>query len=188
MIEQCRDAVAWAVRNAASFGGDPDRVYIAGHSSGAHLASTVLMTDWERRGLPAGTVKGALLMSGMYDLYPAMLSSRGKYVQISAQEQAAASVMRHLDKIACPVAIVWAVNDSPEFRRQSSTFAEALEGMGRLAESNPVIHRHPLHRAPAARHPGHPSQPDSVLANEYLRARSPRSPTPDTPAGRLVIG
>jgi hypothetical protein len=51
MIEQCREAVDWTVRNAASFGGDPDRVYLAGHSSGAHLASCVLLgnTGAQRR-------------------------------------------------------------------------------------------------------------------------------------------
>jgi arylformamidase len=162
MIEQCRDAVAWAVRNAASFGGDPDRVYIGGHSSGAHLASTVLITDWEKRGLPPDTVKGALLMSGMYDLYPAMLSARGKYVQITAQEQAAASVMRHLDQITCPVAVVWAISDSPEFRRQSSTFAEALEGMGRLASRTPLF-----------------------TANHFTEPR--QLDTPDSPLSRVLF-
>jgi arylformamidase len=50
MIEQCRSAVEWAVRNAASFGGDPNRVYTSGHSSGSHLASCVLTTDWTKRG------------------------------------------------------------------------------------------------------------------------------------------
>jgi arylformamidase len=40
-----REAVDWTVRNAASIGGDPDRVYLAGHSSGAHLASCVLLGD-----------------------------------------------------------------------------------------------------------------------------------------------
>lgn len=35
------DAVAWTIDNAESFGGDPDRVSIIGHSSGAHLVSIV---------------------------------------------------------------------------------------------------------------------------------------------------
>ena len=75
MIEQCREAVDWTVRNAASFGGDPDRVYLAGHSSGAHLASCVLLGD--------PPIKGALLISGMYDLHAPMLSARSKYVKIT---------------------------------------------------------------------------------------------------------
>src|SRR5436189_205111 len=46
MVEQVRRATAWAYKNAASFGGDPNRIYVAGRSSGAHLAGTVLITDW----------------------------------------------------------------------------------------------------------------------------------------------
>jgi arylformamidase len=133
MVEKCRLALEWTVRNAASFGGDPARVFLAGHSSGAHLAACVLITDWKSRGLPVDAIKGALLMSGMYDLYPVLLSSRGSFLHVTAEEQAAFSPMRHLDGITCPVAISSADEDSPEFKRQSSVFADALQGMGRLA-------------------------------------------------------
>src|SRR5438105_6746070 len=37
MVEQVRRAVAWTYRNAASFGGDANRLYVSGRSSGAHL-------------------------------------------------------------------------------------------------------------------------------------------------------
>ena len=125
MIEQCREAIAWTVRHAASFGGDSDRVYLAGHSSGAHLASCVLLAD--------RTVKGALLISGMYDLHAPMLSARAKYVKITPEELDAASAMRHLGRIRCPVGVAWSVGDSPEFRRHGQVLSAALQGMGRLA-------------------------------------------------------
>ena len=131
MIEQCREAVDWTVRHAESFGGDPGRVYLAGHSSGAHLASCVLL------GQPP--VKGALLISGMYDLHAPLLSARSKYVKITPQELDAASAMRHLGRIRCPVAVAWSVGDSPEFRRQGRVLSAALEGMGRLASGTEVF-------------------------------------------------
>jgi arylformamidase len=131
MIEQCREAVDWTVRNAASFGGDPDRVYLAGHSSGAHLASCVLLGNT--------ALKGALVISGMYDLHAPLLSARSKYVNITPAEQDAASAMRHLGRVTCPVAVAWSVGDSPEFRRQAQVFAAALQGMGRLASRTEVF-------------------------------------------------
>ena len=133
MIENCRLALEWTVRNAASFGGNPNRVFLAGHSSGGHLAACVLITDWARRGLPADAIKGALLMSGMYDLYPVRLSSRSKFLHITPEEEMAASPMRHLNRITCPIAVTSADEDSPEFKRQSAVLADALQGMGRLA-------------------------------------------------------
>ena len=61
MAEQVRRAVAWVRRNARSFGGDPERIYVSGHSSGAHLAAVVLTTNWRQDfDLPSDTVKGGL--------------------------------------------------------------------------------------------------------------------------------
>jgi len=61
MADQVRRAVAWVHRNARSFGGDPDRIYVSGHSSGAHLAGVVLVTDWRKDfDAPADLVKGGL--------------------------------------------------------------------------------------------------------------------------------
>jgi arylformamidase len=139
MIEQCCEAIVWTARHAASFGGDPNRIYLAGHSSGAHLAGCVLLTDWAARGLPSDAIKGALLISGMYDLHAPLLSARSKYLKISPEEEAAASAMRQLGRIRCPVAVAWSVGDSPEFRRQSQVFAAALQGMGRLASRTEVF-------------------------------------------------
>ncbi|MET3515142.1 hypothetical protein ABIC63_002925 [Pseudacidovorax sp. 1753] len=38
MVDQVAESIAWAYKNAASFGGDKTRIYVSGHSSGAHLA------------------------------------------------------------------------------------------------------------------------------------------------------
>jgi arylformamidase len=49
MVDQLRRAVAWTYRNAKSFGGDPERLYLIGHSSGAHLGGCLVTTDWRDR-------------------------------------------------------------------------------------------------------------------------------------------
>src|SRR3972149_4399991 len=45
MADQVRRAVAFVYKNAKSFGGDPNRLYVSGQSSGAHLAGNVVTTD-----------------------------------------------------------------------------------------------------------------------------------------------
>jgi arylformamidase len=133
MVAQVRRAVAWVVQNAARFGGDPARVYVGGHSSGGHLAGTVLVTDWERDfGLPAGVVKGGLCVSGMYDLKAVRLSARSSYVKFDDRIEQDLSPQRHLARLTAPVIVAYAERDSPEFQRQSREFAEALQRAGRL--------------------------------------------------------
>ncbi len=67
-------ALAWAWRNARKYGGDPNRIYVVGHSAGGHLAAMLLNCLWPAyaKDLPADLVKGALSISGVYDLAPIM--------------------------------------------------------------------------------------------------------------------
>jgi arylformamidase len=51
---------------------------------------------------------------------------------MTSEEVVELSAIRHLDRITCPIAVVSADEESPEFKRQSNVFAEALEGMGQL--------------------------------------------------------
>ena len=118
MADQVRRAVAWIYKNAASFGGDPNRVYVSGHSSGGHLAGVVMVTDWKKDfALPPDVVKGGLLMSGMYDLKPVRLSKRSAYVKFTDEMEQALSTQRHLDKLNAPIIVSHGTFASPEFQR-----------------------------------------------------------------------
>jgi arylformamidase len=84
MAEQVRRAVAWTFANATTFGGDPERLYVGGHSSGGHLCGVVLVTDWKKDfGLPETAVRGGLCESGMFDLKAVRLSARSKYLKFT---------------------------------------------------------------------------------------------------------
>ena len=132
MADQVRRAVAWVKRNAASFGGDPEKVYISGTSSGGHLAGVALTTDWPKAyGLPMDTLKGGLCCSGMYDLYPVSLSARAGYVRFSPQMIQELSSLRHLDKLVAPIVVAHGSLETPEFQRQNRDFAAAVKAAGK---------------------------------------------------------
>ena len=69
---QITRAVAWAWRHAAQFNGDAGRVLVMGHGAGGHLAAMMLLCHWPAvdAALPRHLVKGALAISGFYDLLP----------------------------------------------------------------------------------------------------------------------
>ena len=71
-VEDAAAALAWTQTNIAPYGGDPDRVVLAGHSAGAHIAMLLgLDPSWTLAagGDPAG-VRAVLGMSGPYDFHP----------------------------------------------------------------------------------------------------------------------
>jgi arylformamidase len=134
MADQVRRAVAWTYRNAASFGGDPERIYLTGHSSGAHIGGCVAVTDWEKFGMPENILKGALLCSGMYDLAPVRLSKRSEYVKFTDEMENALSAQRHLARLNMPLVVGYGTNESPEFVRQAKDFVKAVTAAGKSAE------------------------------------------------------
>ncbi|MGZ3410183.1 MAG: alpha/beta hydrolase [Xanthobacteraceae bacterium] len=134
MVDQVRRAVAWTWKNAASFGGDPNRIYLIGHSSGAHLAGCVAVTDWPRYGTPEKILAGVLLCSGIYDLAPVRLSKRSEYVNFTGEMENALSAQRHIDRLNAPLIVAYGTNESPEFQRQPREFTDAVRKAGKPVE------------------------------------------------------
>lgn len=167
MVDQVRRAIAWVYRNAASFGSDPERIHVSGHSSGSHLAGVALLSDWEKDfGVPSDVIKSALLISGMYDLRPVMLSARSSYVKLSDAEVLELSAILQPEKLGAPLTMVYGGNETPEFQRQPKAFLEALETAGktaRLVEIPGVNHFEVLRML------GEPGSEVSRLALEMLK-------------------
>lgn len=126
LAAQVRGAVAWLYDHAMEFGGDPNRLVLGGHSSGAHLAGSLITTDWAAHGKPADIIKAALLCSGMYDLYPVSLSKRSAFVTFDEESIGALSPIRHVERITMPVVLAYGTEETPEFQRQAREFAAAL--------------------------------------------------------------
>jgi arylformamidase len=132
MADQVKRAIGWVYKNAASFGGDPNRIYLSGQSSGAHLSGVALVTDWQKDyGLPADIIKGGLLLSGMYEMKPVRLSARSNYVKFDDSMEDSMSTIRHIQRLRTPLTLLYGTNETPEFQRQTRDFAAALKAAGK---------------------------------------------------------
>jgi arylformamidase len=167
MAEQVRRAIAWTYKNAASFDGDPSRLYIGGHSSGGHLCGVALVTDWQKDfGVPDDIVKGGLCMSGMYDMKPVRLSKRSSYVKFTDEMEQAMSSQRHLDKLRTPIIVTYGRSETPEFQRQNRDFVAAVKAAGKPAE---LIEATGYDHFEMAESLGHPYGPNGRAALSMMK-------------------
>ena len=128
MVEHATALVRHIRANAAELGVDPNRICIAGHSSGAHLAAAVLVhlaNEDDLDGIACG-----MTVSGNYDMRPLMLSYRQDYMQLSSEETIGLSPLLMLDKPMPPVQVAYGGAESDEFKRQASTWHAALAERG----------------------------------------------------------
>jgi len=126
IVDHNRKALAWLWKNAASFGGDRDCIYVAGHSAGGHLAMMLLGTDWSAydAALPANPVKGVCAIGGIFDLEPIRLSYLNAKLSLSAEQAHRNSPLHCHYPSRAPLSLVVAVDESPEYHRQSGALHE----------------------------------------------------------------
>lgn len=131
IVRQVRAALAWTYGNATSFGGDPGRIHVAGHSAGGHLAAMLLVTDWEGGyGLPGDIVKGAYAISGLFDLAPFPYTFLQPKLQLTWDQVLRNSPIRHLPDEAPPLLVAYGEDEPSELRRQSDDFFAAWRTRG----------------------------------------------------------
>ena len=69
-IEDTAAAFAWVYKNIAQYGGDPNRIYLAGHSAGGHLVALLALDPkyLNKYEIPLDAIKGVAAISGVYDV------------------------------------------------------------------------------------------------------------------------
>lgn len=127
IVQQMLAALAWLYRNAASHGADPRRIYVGGHSAGAHLAAMMIAAQWKvyAGDLPADLVKGALAVSGVYDLAPLLRVSFNSDLRLDAAAAYKLSPLTYRPLRAVPLVTAVGGNESDEFKRQNQAIAKA---------------------------------------------------------------
>lgn len=130
MVRQVRSSIAWTAGNILNFNGDPKRIFVAGHSAGAHLAAMTMSTDWSDYGLPADTVKGVLAISGLYDLEPVSQTFVEPAVRITAEQILSSSPIRLVRQNRIPLIVVWGELETASFQKQSVDYCKAWQNAG----------------------------------------------------------
>ena len=121
IVGEVRNAITWLHQHLGDYGADPERIYVAGHSAGAHLAAMTM---------PLGAVRGGIAISGVYDLEPVRLNYINDKLGLDEAETQRNSPMLNFPPMAGPLIVTYGTAELPELRRQSVEYAHAWAGRG----------------------------------------------------------
>ena len=124
-------AVAWTRANIARYGGDPDRIALAGHSAGAHISALLALDPrWlAAAGAPTGTVKAVVGLAGPYDFLP-FTSPRADVAMGHVADKQTTQPITYARADAPPMLLATGSADTVVKPRNSVALGRALEGLG----------------------------------------------------------
>lgn len=128
IVREALAACAWCWRYAGGIGADPDRLHVAGHSAGGHLAAMMLAADWRAYAadLPSDLFKSGLAVSGVYDLEPVAQAPFLKPdLRLSRRAARKASPVRYRPQRSVPLHTAVGEHESAEFHRQTGLLRES---------------------------------------------------------------
>ena len=142
-VEDVREAAAWVRGNIERYGGRPDRVFLMGHSAGAHLASFAALTT------PGADIRGVIAVSGaaldLTDEQTYQLGADRDYYRArflgddrGDEWKRRASPARFANAKAPTFLILYATGDTKALQRQSQVLHDALTKAGASSRLVPV--------------------------------------------------
>jgi arylformamidase len=127
IVRQMLRASAWLYRHAEQYGMDEDRLFVSGHSAGAHLTAMMMAALWPvyDAQLPKDLFKGGLAVSGIYDLRP-LAQVNFLNADLRLDEASALKVSPAFLPPATRAPLYTCVGgaESSEFKRQNSLLAQ----------------------------------------------------------------
>ncbi|HEY6620040.1 MAG TPA: alpha/beta hydrolase [Steroidobacteraceae bacterium] len=124
-------AAQFAAAHANEYGGAQERLYLMGHSAGAHLAALVTLDPgyFAATGQAAPAIAGVIGLSGPYDFLP-LLEPGDQDMFGPPQRYPASQPINFVRADAPPMLLVQGLNDETVKPKNARNLAAALRGVG----------------------------------------------------------
>ncbi|MCW5963930.1 MAG: alpha/beta hydrolase [Bryobacterales bacterium] len=135
-LKDAAAAINWVRDNIHRLGGNPDRIFLAGHSSGAHIAAQVALDsrylDFHFQG--KGIIRGVVGISGIYAIGPGFEYAFGADPSYWAEASPLHFAREFAPADAPPFLLVAGTEDAPGIEKQTEALAQALKSHRVLVE------------------------------------------------------
>jgi acetyl esterase/lipase len=130
-MSDAAQAALWASGHAADFGGDPDRLYLMGHSAGAHMAALLALDTrhFAAAGRSAPRIAGVIGLSGAYDFLP-LLEADDQDMFGPPQDFAQSQPINFVRAGAPGMLLVHGMEDTTTWPKNSRNLAAGLAALG----------------------------------------------------------
>jgi arylformamidase len=116
IVAEMHLALTYLAKHAQELGFDQERLLVTGWSAGGHLTAMAATHD---------ACRGAVPISGIFDLEPIALSYLDEKLGLDPTEVATLSPLRVLPDRLPPLRVIVGGDELPEIKRQSATYVEA---------------------------------------------------------------
>jgi len=134
IVDECRRALAWVVRDGPRHGTSAGNVVAGGHSAGGHLVAMMFATDWTAHGMAQAPLAAGVTLSGVHDLAPMVKFSLNADLKLDAAEAARLSPVTYGSRTQAPLLMACGANETSEFLRQTKLLWDAWPGNRRPTE------------------------------------------------------
>ena len=130
-VEDGALAVKWVRDNIGRYGGDPERISVAGHSAGAYIGAMLALDQsfLRKAGVKPDIVRAAALLSGPYDFHP-FTDSRSRNAFGAWANPAQTQPINFVRGDAPPIFLAHGTADRVVFPYNSKRLAERLTKAG----------------------------------------------------------
>jgi acetyl esterase/lipase len=144
-MEDATAAFVWTKQNIGTYGGDPNRVFVAGHSAGAYLAALMSVDPsyLAAYGMKLSAIRGTIPISPfLYVEEPDVAPRRPKTVWGTDEDVwLRASVTPYIGSDKPPMLLIYADGDDPWRREQNDRFKVELMARGNKVSLEQIADR-----------------------------------------------
>ncbi len=131
VVREMRSALAWLHRHGSHYGLDADRLFVSGSSAGGHLAAMLMAPDWPARyGLPDDVIKGAVALSGLFDLRPLCTTVVNSWLQLTETQALALSPIQYVPARSGPLILAVGGRETQGFKNQTQAMWQTWQSHG----------------------------------------------------------